>query len=88
MPWLAAFWPVGDTGWMTVVQERRDEALRPVREIQSGLVGYALAGLTLCLTLVATSWYFVRRAMRSRALGTRHKSLNGSGSGSLSAGSA
>ncbi|MGE5192708.1 MAG: hypothetical protein ACM3U2_09410, partial [Deltaproteobacteria bacterium] len=66
MPWLAAFWPVGDTGWFAVVEEPRDDALRPVREIQNGLVKYALAGLVLCLTLTATSWYFVRRVMRAR----------------------
>ncbi|MSR57983.1 MAG: serine/threonine protein kinase [Planctomycetaceae bacterium] len=64
MPWLAAFWPVGDKGWFAVVQERRDEALRPVSEIQQGLFKYALTGLILCLTFVATSWYFVSRVMR------------------------
>ncbi len=66
MPWLAAFWPVGDAGWFAVVEEPRDDALRPVREIQEGLVKYALAGLVLCLALTATSWYFVRRVMRTR----------------------
>ncbi len=66
MPWLAAFWPVGDTGWFAVVQEPRDDALLPVREIQAGLVKYALAGLVLCLTLIVSSWYFVRRVMRTR----------------------
>ncbi|HLJ11808.1 MAG TPA: serine/threonine protein kinase [Planctomycetaceae bacterium] len=65
-PWLAAFWPVGDTGWFAVVEEPRDDALRPVREIQAGLVKYALVGLVLCLTLIASSWYFVRRVMRAR----------------------
>jgi hypothetical protein len=65
-PWLAAFWPVGKTGWFAVVQEPRDEALLPVREIQAGLMKYALAGLVLCLTLIVTSWYFVRRVSRPR----------------------
>jgi eukaryotic-like serine/threonine-protein kinase len=65
-PWLAAFWPVGDIGWFAVVQEKRDDALRPVRDIQQGLVRYSLAGLLLCVTLVVTSWYFVLRVMRSR----------------------
>ena len=68
MLWLAAFWPVGETGWFAVVQEPRDDALQPVREIQSGLVKYALAGLALCLALTATSWYFVRRVMGTRSL--------------------
>jgi serine/threonine protein kinase len=66
MPWLAAFWPVGETGWFAVVEEPRDDALRPVRKIQEGLVTYALAGLVVCLALTASSWYFVRRAMRAR----------------------
>lgn len=67
MPWLAAFWPVGDTGWFAVVQERRDDALRPVREIEDGLIKYALMGTALCLTFVATSWYFVRRVVRTQS---------------------
>jgi hypothetical protein len=66
MPWLAAFWPVGDTGWFAVVQEKRDEALSPVREIQNGLVKYGLAGVLLCVALVATSWYFVLRVIRTQ----------------------
>jgi hypothetical protein len=66
MAWLAAFWPVGDTGWFAVVQEPREAALLPVREIQSGLVKYSLAGLILCVILIVTSWYFVRRVMRDR----------------------
>jgi hypothetical protein len=64
--WLAAFWPVGDSGWFAVVQEPRDDALRPVRAVQAGLVKYALTGLFLCLILTATSWHFLRRVMRAR----------------------
>jgi hypothetical protein len=63
MPWLAAFWPVGDTHWVAIVQERRDEALKPVREIQDGLVHYALGGLGLCCLVVALLWLFVLRAI-------------------------
>jgi len=66
MPWLAAFWPVGDRALFAVVQERRDQALRPVREIEDGLIKYALMGTALCLTFVATSWYFVRRVVRTQ----------------------
>jgi len=64
--WLAAFWPVDNTSWVAVVQERREKALRPVREMRDGLVAYGVAGLLFCLALVATSWYFVRRVMRGR----------------------
>jgi hypothetical protein len=66
MPWLAAFWPVGDTGWVAVVQEKRDEALRPVREIRQGFIRYGLVGGLLCLTLAGTSWLFVSRVMRAQ----------------------
>lgn len=79
MAWLAAFWPVGKTGWVAIVQERKDEALLPVREIQAGLIKYALLGLALCLTLVATSWFFVRRVMKARTF--RLGRGNGSGVG-------
>lgn len=45
-----------DTGWVVVVQERRDEALQPVREMQwrLGLTGLA-AGVAV-LGLVALMW--------------------------------
>src|SRR5262245_1708933 len=65
-PWLAAFWPVKSSDWVAVVEEPREGALRPVREIQNGLVKYAVAGLVMCLALTVTSWYFVRRVMRAR----------------------
>jgi eukaryotic-like serine/threonine-protein kinase len=88
MDWLAAFWPVGDPAgdydWVAVVQERRDEALLPVREIEMGLMKYALAGLVLCITLTATSWYLVRRVMRPRSYSRLNKARNGSSAGSRS----
>lgn len=59
--WLAAFWPVSNTHWVTVVQERKAQALRPVHDIQNGLVRYLLGGLFLCIGLVAALWYFVLR---------------------------
>jgi hypothetical protein len=86
MPWLAAFWPVGDTGWFAVVQEKRDEALFPVREIQQGLLNYGLAGVVLCMTLAATSWYFVLRVMRAQR-GRPGRRSAGGGSASSSTGS-
>ena len=76
MAWLAAFWPVGNTGWFAVVQEPRGAALRPVREIQSGLVKYSLAGLVLCIILIVTSWYFVRRVVRDRPFRLGHAGGN------------
>jgi eukaryotic-like serine/threonine-protein kinase len=55
-PWLAAMCPVDGTPWATIVQERRETALQPVREIRGGLVTYALGGLAMCLVLVAALW--------------------------------
>lgn len=84
MPWLAAFWPVGDTGLVAAVQEKRDEMLAPVREIRDGLYRYAALGLLLCITLVVTSWYFVQRVVRSATLRDGRRSGAGSDAVSLS----
>lgn len=64
--WLAAFWPVENTNWAAIVQERRGEALRPVHDIQNGLIRYLLGGLFLCGGLVAALWYVVLRAVTDR----------------------
>lgn len=63
MTWLAAFWPVGKTSWMTVVQERRREALQPVEEIHDSLRYYALLGLVLCVILLAGAGTFIKRSL-------------------------
>ncbi len=36
-PWLAAFYPVGNTGWTAVVQERRNLTLEPLGQMQGVL---------------------------------------------------
>lgn len=89
--WLAAFWPVDKTDWVAVVQEKRDKALQPVREIRDGLIKYALIGLVLCITLVLMSWYFVRRVVTARPFGMSRRTFalaNGDSSltGSLGSG--
>lgn len=89
--WLAAFWPVDKTDWVAVVQEKRDKALQPVREIRDGLIKYALMGLTLSITLVIMSWYFVRRVANARPFGMARRAFaNGNGdtarTGSLGSG--
>jgi len=65
--WLAAFWPVGDTGWIAVVQERKPVALLPVDEMQAGLIKYAWLGLLFCGALIGALWYFIFRALNSRS---------------------
>ena len=66
--WLAAFRPVvvagrpaeiGDTGWVVVVQERYEAALRPVRELGDRLMRYGLTALGVVLSVVTALWAFV-----------------------------
>ena len=45
-----------DTGWVVLVQERRDEALRPVRDLQWRLGYVALVACVVILVLVALMW--------------------------------
>ena len=66
--WLAAFCSVGNTGWTAVVQEKREEALRPIEEMQQGLWRYGLVALLGACTLIGVLWYFVYRAMNERVL--------------------
>lgn len=64
--WLAAFSPIGMTGWTAVVQERRSMALRPVAEMRSWLIQYGLIVLATSCLLVFTVWYFVMRVLTER----------------------
>lgn len=57
--WLAAFSTVGDTGWVAVVQERKDGALRAVEELQSRMLSSAIGAVVLVLVLVAGSWWLI-----------------------------
>lgn len=57
--WLAAFSTVGDTGWVAVVQERKDAALRAVEELQSRMVSSAIGAVLVVLGLVAASWWMI-----------------------------
>ena len=62
--WLASAEPVRvrnrshaeETGFLVVVQERRDEALAPVRNLQWRLGYGAAAGVTFILILIAIMW--------------------------------
>ena len=73
---------VKESSWVAVVQERRDEALRPVREVKSGLIKYFVGGLIVCCLLIATLWYFVLRALTQRPLLRRSGTRGGSNSSS------
>lgn len=60
--WLAAFAPVGKTGWVAVVQERRDVALQPIDRIRLVFVNAGLMSLVLIGAMFAVLWYLMRRA--------------------------
>lgn len=63
--WLAAFAPVGNTGWLAIVQERRTVAIKPVEELWTIFVrwGVLLAGVFVALLLLFW-WLLNRRALR------------------------
>jgi serine/threonine protein kinase len=66
--WLAAFEPVivpdrelaiRDTGWIVIVQERFDDAVRPARELGAQLRDGGLIALGLVIAVVTALWGFV-----------------------------
>lgn len=85
--WLAAFSPIGTTGWTAVVQERRSMALRPVVEMRKWLIEYGLIVLVTSCLLIFTVWYFVMRVLTERRSWdwSRQQSEKRSESGSASA---
>lgn len=65
--WLAAMAPVGDTGWMVIVQEPRDDVLKPVEEVAAvGRRQTWLSVLITAFTMMAIIWSFVWRAYAKR----------------------
>jgi hypothetical protein len=64
--WLSAFAMVTGTDWVAIVQERRENALRPIDEMESRIVKIAVVGLLASLALVGVLWYFVWRALNDR----------------------
>lgn len=64
--WLAAFWPVGHTDWVAVVQERHSTAQHPVVEMENRLFQYMRLGLVVCCALIAALWYFLFHHLNDR----------------------
>lgn len=79
--WLAALAHVPGTGWATVVQERKDTAMKSVEELRSRTMRSGIIALLLGCSLIGLLWYFVARALNERTfnLGSihRHKSRSG-----------
>ena len=89
--WLAAFAPVGQTGWTAVVQEREDQVMAPVQRMRADLERYGQGALVAGFALVGLLWYFVVRALNDRAVrvsllkGRSGRSTGTASSGSVSA---
>ncbi len=64
--WLAAFWPVGHTEWVAIVQERRSTAKHPVDDMEQRLWQYMRLGLMVCCALIGALWYFIFRMLSDR----------------------
>jgi len=61
--WLAAFSPVGNTGWYALVQERRDQALQPVAAMRGNVLRTWLGALTVSGLLLTLIWGFVLKSL-------------------------
>lgn len=84
--WLAAFAPIGETGWTAVVQERVASVLRPVNQLQARLVRYAWFAFGICGLVVGSMWYFVlKRVNEGRLRFAKRHDQPASGSGGDSA---
>ncbi|MCA9056344.1 MAG: hypothetical protein KDA75_21095, partial [Planctomycetaceae bacterium] len=60
--WLAAAAPVGDTGWMTIVQERRDSTIQPVDNLRRVFLRAGVWSIGIFSALLLLLWYLIQRA--------------------------
>ncbi len=60
--WLAAAAPVGQTGWLAIVQERRDITVQPVDNLRRVVVRAGLLSLGVFSGLLLLLWYLIHRA--------------------------
>lgn len=82
--WLAAFAPIGETGWTAVVQERVSSVLRPVYQLQARLVRYAWLAFGVSGVVVASMWYFVLKRANEGRLRLRMSRFRKTGTGDSS----
>lgn len=59
--WLAAFALVGNTEWVTIVQEKKRTALSPVEQVKVVLIRYGLMGLAVAFAVMVGFWIFLPR---------------------------
>jgi serine/threonine protein kinase len=63
-PWLAAFAPVGTTGWIAIVQEKRSAAVAPVNSLREVFIQYGIGAFVGFAAAFALLWMLIRRAAR------------------------
>jgi serine/threonine protein kinase len=54
--WIAAMAPVEGTGWMVIVQERRDQALQPVQSMWQQAIRQAMLAVLSVLLMMGVLW--------------------------------
>ncbi len=57
--WMAAFAPIGQTGWVAVVQERRQPVVEPVENLRDRLLTSGGLGLLMICGLVVGCWSMI-----------------------------
>lgn len=60
--WLAAAAPVGDTGWLAIVQERKGSTIQPVDNLRRLVVSAGVWSLAIFSSLLLLLWFLIRRA--------------------------
>ncbi|WP_437187940.1 protein kinase domain-containing protein [Planctomicrobium sp. SH668] len=63
--WLAAVAKLPDIDWITIVQERKDDAIRPMEDLYWIFLRYALALLAIFGVMLSVLWWLVQRVIRS-----------------------
>lgn len=64
--WLAAFVPVGETGWVAVVQEPRAPVLATVEHLRERLVWSGVVGILVVCVIVAGCWWLIVALLSER----------------------
>jgi eukaryotic-like serine/threonine-protein kinase len=82
--WLAAFALIGETGWAAIVQEKKQDALKPVEEMNKELLRYGLWSVLVTIILIVTLLYFVLNALQKSPIQTYFKSKSNNRSDSES----
>ncbi len=60
--WLAASYPVADSKWIAIVQERRDLALKPMEDLRNLFFRSGYFAITIFSFMLGVFWVLLRRA--------------------------